>query len=94
MGMAVRMELLKREYVHTLFQNSVQGNLRVAVHLRKQERIRLQGHVFKAWRDYVMRKDFDYTANVISLRFLETNKRYLKQLCFDALRHEKERLKQ
>ena len=94
MVMAVRMELLKREYVHQLFQNSIQGNLRVAVHQRKQQRILRQGHVFKAWRDYVQKKDFDYTANVISLRFLETNKRYLKQLCFDALRHEKERLKQ
>jgi hypothetical protein len=53
-----------------------------------------QGHVFKAWRDYIQRRDFDYTANVISLRFLETNKRYVMQHCFDALRHEKERLKQ
>ena len=35
MAMAVRIELLKREYVHTLFQNSIQGNLRVAVHQRK-----------------------------------------------------------
>ena len=45
-------------------------------------------------REYIQRRDYDYTANVISLRFLETNKKSVLQHCFNALRHEKERLKQ
>ena len=46
-----------------------------------------QGHVLKAWKDYLAKKDFDMTSNVLSLRFIQANKHETLQGCFDAIKN-------
>ena len=76
-----------------MYQTSVHSNLRCATLDQKKMRILKQGQFFKAWRDYLERKRFDFSANVISLRILNTNEQYVLQMCFNAIRHEKVRQK-
>ena len=53
---------------------SLQGNLRLQTTFLKRKRLMTQGHVLKAWKDYLAKKDFDMTSNVLSLRFIQANK--------------------
>ena len=64
---------------------SLQGNWRVQTAFTKKKRLIAQGIVLKAWKDYLAKKDFDMTSNMLGLRFIQANKRYTLSHCFHAL---------
>lgn len=85
-----RRELLKREYVRNLMLTSLQGNLRIETAFSRKKRLLALGLVLKAWRDYLAKKDFDMTSNMLSLRFIKANRQFTLSHCFQALRHNKQ----
>lgn len=89
--MECRTVLLKRQYIERTYMASVFNALKEAVLQTKKLRLIRQGVVFNAWRHYIAWKRHNLAQNVSILTFQAANKRYITKVCFDALKHNKQK---
>ena len=85
-----RIELLKREYAHTLFIQNMHATFKYNASDLKRKRLNQLRHLFKTWRDYQAEQQYLLRQQVNSLRFMCLNQEMVKQQCFYALKVHKE----
>lgn len=82
--------ILKREYAQKFYLNTLFQALKENAFLKVRTKQRLMARYLKLWKDYLSYKRYLVDANVAMFKFKKANLQYTLQVCFDALKANKE----